>query len=42
VLLGDDGQLLGVVGEHELYRGMLRQTELAKSHSEISPPLATG
>jgi glycine betaine/proline transport system ATP-binding protein len=40
VLLGDDGQLLGVVGEHELYRGMLRQTELAKSHSEISPPLA--
>jgi glycine betaine/proline transport system ATP-binding protein len=40
VLLGDDGQLLGVVGEHELYRGMLRQTELGKSHSEISPPLA--
>jgi glycine betaine/proline transport system ATP-binding protein len=40
VLLGDDGQLLGVVGEHELYRGMLRQTELAKSHPEISPPLA--
>jgi glycine betaine/proline transport system ATP-binding protein len=40
VLLGDDGQLLGVVGEHELYRGMLRQTELAKTHSEISPPLA--
>ncbi len=40
VLLGDDGQLLGVVGEHELYRGMLRQTELAKSHAEISPPLA--
>jgi hypothetical protein len=29
-----------VVGEHELYRGMLRQTELAKSHTEISPPLA--
>ena len=40
VLLGDGGQLLGVVGEHELYRGMLRQTELAKSHVEISPPLA--
>jgi glycine betaine/proline transport system ATP-binding protein len=40
VLLGDEGQLLGVVGEHELYRGMLRQTELAKSHPEISPPLA--
>jgi len=40
VLLSDDGQLLGVVGEHELYRGMLRQTELAKSHPEISPPLA--
>src|SRR5215468_735321 len=42
VLLGDDGQLLGVIGEHELYRGMLRQTELAKSHPEISPPLAAG
>jgi glycine betaine/proline transport system ATP-binding protein len=40
VLLGDEGQLLGVVGEHELYRGMLRQTELAKSHPEVSPPLA--
>jgi len=40
VLLDDDGQLLGVVGEHELYRGMLRQTELAKSATEISPPLA--
>ncbi len=40
VLLGDDGQLLGVVGEYELYRGMLGQTELAKSHPEVSPPLA--
>lgn len=30
VLLGDDGALLGVVGEHEIYRGMLRQTEYAK------------
>jgi glycine betaine/proline transport system ATP-binding protein len=30
VLLGGDGELLGVVGEHELYRGMLRQTEYAK------------
>jgi glycine betaine/proline transport system ATP-binding protein len=30
VLLGDDGALLGVVGEHEIYRGMLRQTEMAK------------
>jgi glycine betaine/proline transport system ATP-binding protein len=29
VLLGDSGELLGVVGEHELYRGMLRQTEYA-------------
>jgi glycine betaine/proline transport system ATP-binding protein len=40
VLLGDDSRLLGVVGEHELYRGMLRQTELAKTHAEVSPPLA--
>lgn len=30
VLLGDDGALLGVIGEHEIYRGMLRQTEYAK------------
>jgi glycine betaine/proline transport system ATP-binding protein len=40
VLLGDDGRLLGVVGEHELYRGMLKQTELADNHPEISPALA--
>jgi len=30
VLLDEAGRLLGVVGEHEIYRGMLRQTELAK------------
>ncbi|WP_374381517.1 choline ABC transporter ATP-binding protein [Dongia sp.] len=36
VLLGDDGALLGVVGEHEIYRGMLRQTEYAKIGG--SPP----
>jgi glycine betaine/proline transport system ATP-binding protein len=36
VLLGDNGELLGVVGEHELYRGMLRQTEYAKVDQ---PPL---
>ena len=30
VLLTDDGELLGVVGEHEIYRGMLRQSEYAK------------
>ncbi|TXH38535.1 MAG: choline ABC transporter ATP-binding protein [Rhodospirillaceae bacterium] len=29
VLLNGDGELIGVVGEHELYRGMLRQTEYA-------------
>ena len=33
VLLGDDGEIVGVVGEHELYRGMLKQTELAESDS---------
>ena len=27
VLLDDDGRLVGCVGEHELYRGMLKQTE---------------
>jgi glycine betaine/proline transport system ATP-binding protein len=36
VLFGDDGSLLGVVGEHELYRGMLRQTEYARVNQ--SPP----
>jgi len=30
VLLARDGRLLGVVGELELYRGMLRQTDLGK------------
>ncbi|MET1028076.1 MAG: choline ABC transporter ATP-binding protein [Dongiaceae bacterium] len=30
VLLNGGGELVGVVGEHELYRGMLRQTEYAK------------
>jgi len=30
ILLGEDGALLGVVGEQEIYRGMLRQTEMAK------------
>ena len=37
VLLGDDGELLGVVGEHELYRGMLRQTEYARVDG--APPM---
>jgi glycine betaine/proline transport system ATP-binding protein len=39
LLLGDGGRLLGVVGEYELFKGMLKQTELARSASEISPPL---
>ncbi len=37
VLLGDSGELLGVVGEHELYRGMLRQTEYAKVDQPAAP-----
>jgi glycine betaine/proline transport system ATP-binding protein len=40
ILLDEEGRLVGVIGEHELYRGMLKQTELAKSHAEISPSLA--
>jgi glycine betaine/proline transport system ATP-binding protein len=36
VLLGPDGELLGVVGEHELYRGMLKQTDLNQSDA-IAP-----
>ena len=26
-----DGEIVGVVGEHELYRGMLKQTDLGRS-----------
>lgn len=37
VLLGDNGEVLGVVGEHELYRGMLRQTEYAKTGGSPTP-----
>jgi glycine betaine/proline transport system ATP-binding protein len=40
VLLGDDGEIVGVVGEHELYRGMLKQTELAESDS-LAPVAAS-
>jgi glycine betaine/proline transport system ATP-binding protein len=36
VLFGESGELLGVVGEQELYRGMLRQTEHARV--DQSPP----
>jgi glycine betaine/proline transport system ATP-binding protein len=38
VLLGDSGELIGVVGEHELYRGMLRQTEYARISKSPEPP----
>jgi len=37
VLFGDNGELLGVVGEHELYRGMLRQTEYARVSESPKP-----
>ena len=37
VLLGDSGELIGVVGEHEIYRGMLRQTEYAKIGGSSNP-----
>lgn len=37
VLLGDNGELIGVVGEHELYRGMLRQTEYARISESPKP-----
>jgi glycine betaine/proline transport system ATP-binding protein len=37
VLLGDGGELIGVVGEHELYRGMLRQTEYARVGGSPQP-----
>jgi glycine betaine/proline transport system ATP-binding protein len=40
VLLGENGELLGVVGEHELYRGMLRQTEYAKVDQPPPQPAA--
>jgi glycine betaine/proline transport system ATP-binding protein len=34
VLLSEDGELIGVVGEHEIYRGMLRQSEYARINGE--------
>ena len=37
VLLGDNGALIGVVGEHVLYRGMLRQTEYARISDSPRP-----
>jgi glycine betaine/proline transport system ATP-binding protein len=37
VLLGDSGELIGVVGEHELYRGMLRQTEYTRISKSPEP-----
>jgi glycine betaine/proline transport system ATP-binding protein len=37
VLFGDSGELLGVVGEHELYRGMLRQTEYTRISKSPDP-----
>jgi glycine betaine/proline transport system ATP-binding protein len=37
ILLGDDGELIGVVGEHEIYRGMLRQTEHARISDSPTP-----
>jgi glycine betaine/proline transport system ATP-binding protein len=40
VLLGDNGELIGVVGEQELYRGMLRQTEYAKVDQPPPQPAA--
>jgi glycine betaine/proline transport system ATP-binding protein len=41
VLFGDNGELLGVVGEHELYRGMLRQTEYARVNQPEPPTVET-
>jgi glycine betaine/proline transport system ATP-binding protein len=41
VLLGDSGELIGVVGEHELYRGMLRQTEYARVNQSPPPTVET-
>jgi glycine betaine/proline transport system ATP-binding protein len=40
VLLGENGELIGVVGEHELYRGMLRQTEYARVSGGSPKPQA--
>jgi len=40
VLFGESGELLGVVGEHELYRGMLRQTEYARVSGGSPKPQA--
>ncbi|WP_119461959.1 choline ABC transporter ATP-binding protein [Rhodospirillaceae bacterium SYSU D60014] len=39
ILLDESGRLLGVVGEHEIYRGMLKQTDL-KGQTDATPAVA--
>jgi glycine betaine/proline transport system ATP-binding protein len=34
VILGDSGELLGCVGEHEIYRGMLKQLDIGRDEAE--------
>jgi glycine betaine/proline transport system ATP-binding protein len=40
VILGDDGELLGCVGEHEIYRGMLKQLHLVREEAPPAPAAA--
>jgi glycine betaine/proline transport system ATP-binding protein len=34
VILGEDGELLGCVGEHEIYRGMLKQLDIGREEAD--------
>ncbi|MBX6323026.1 MAG: choline ABC transporter ATP-binding protein [Rhodospirillaceae bacterium] len=40
VVLGEQGELLGCVGEHEIYRGMLRQFHLGRDEPAPAPAAA--
>jgi CBS-domain-containing membrane protein len=40
LILDEGGRLLGVVGEQELYRGMLKQTDLARKTAPETLPEA--
>jgi glycine betaine/proline transport system ATP-binding protein len=40
VILGDDGELMGCVGEHEIYRGMLKQLHLVRDEAASAPAAA--
>ena len=42
VVLVEDGRLIGVVGDDEIYRGILRQSSIAERHAEKGSSVAAG